>query len=378
MDQSVDLGRDDHEAIVDRLHAAALGETSWTATLEHIAGIFGSTAAVLNLRDAADHVLAVEVHSPHTKEFALDYYSSDLMAQDPRSAYLYTASPGGVYFDAMLFDVEAMRRDPRVEAACDALGVTYQLGLNLRLPNDVRATLSVLSTDQEGHASETAITAFRRLAPHIEQACALGLIIEREAATRSALLEALASKADGLILLGRTGAVTFMNDAARAIVEAGDGLALTADGFLTRRLPETRHLQLMIIAALARPGAADAAPVSRMLVTRPSGRHPYVVSVMAAPASERFLSGQVVAGIIHLQDLAVTRLPSREALRAVFGLTDREADFAIELVRCADLTRAAANSVMSVNTARNHLHSILRKTGARGQTDAVQLLGRLP
>ena len=81
--------------------------------------------------------------------------------------------------------------------------------------------------------------------------------------------------------------------------------------------------------------------------------------------------------LIEVQDLAVASLPSREALRDVFGLTDREADFAIELVRCGNLERAAARARMAFNTARNHLQNISRKTGASGQTEVALLLGRL-
>ena len=38
---------------------------------------------------------------------------------------------------------------------------------------------------------------------------------------------------------------------------------------------------------------------------------------------------------------------------------------------------AAANAGMALNTARNHLRAVFRKTGAANQTEAVQLFGRL-
>ncbi len=61
----------------------------------------------------------------------------------------------------------------------------------------------------------------------------------------------------------------------------------------------------------------------------------------------------------------------------VFGLTDREADLAVELARCASLAQAAANCGMAGNTARNHLQSIFRKSGASSQAEAVQLFARI-
>lgn len=378
MSEVTGFSLDDHDGIVTRLHASALGDTSWSSTMEHIAGLFRSQSAVLSLYGHDNDIYSVESHSPRSREFALQFYASEVFAQDPRSAYFFAAPGGSIYYDHMLYDMEDMGQNRHVRATCDVLGVTYQLGAQLRLPDGLRGTFGILSSEREGHATAAAIGAFRRLAPHIEQACALGLVIEREAATQAALLEALARKADGVILLDRGGAATFVNDAARAILGGDDGLALNFGVFSAHRPPETRQLQQIISAAQTSAGQAGAAPGGGVLVSRPSGKHPYVVTAMAAPANERFLAGHSIACIIHIQDLAAERLPSRESLRAVFGLTDRETDLAVELVRCADLARAAANSSMSFNTARNHLHGILGKTGARGQTDVVQLLGRLP
>lgn len=378
MHEVTDFSHDQHDEVVARLHDSALGDRSWASTMEHVAALFHSQSVVLSLYGPDNGIFSVESFSPHSREYALEFYASDVFARDPRAAYFFAAPGGSIYYDHMLYDLEEMGRNRWVRETCDLLGVTYQLGAQLRLPGGMRGAFGILSSELEGHASVAAIRAFHRLAPHIEQACALGLVIEREAATRLALIEALAARADGVILLDRAGGTTFINDVAQAILGAADGLALEGGVFATRRLPETRQLRQAVETALASGGRSGAAGGGRVLVSRPSGRRPYVVTAMAAPANERFLAGHAVACIIHIQDLARDRLPSRESLRAVFGLTGRETDLAIELVRCADLGRAAANSGMSLNTARNHLHGILVKTGARGQTDVVQLLGRLP
>ena len=82
--------------------------------------------------------------------------------------------------------------------------------------------------------------------------------------------------------------------------------------------------------------------------------------------------------MIHLQDLAIERLPSRASLSVLFGLSEREADLAIELVRATSLAHAADRAGMALNTARNHLQSIFRKSGVSSQAEAVQLFSRLP
>lgn len=370
------ISRDDHDALVSMFYAAATGDRPWAEALGGLVSTFGGSTAVFNVTDPANQVIAVETYG-RPRDFAAEYYAGELFANDPRSACLMNVRPGTIYYDHMLYDVEEMARNRWCQEACHVLGVKYQLGARIRLPGDSHGAYAVLSDETAGHATDAAIAAFRRLSPQIEQACALGHVLEAAAVTRAALLQGLADRVDGVMLLSRTGAPTFINDAARAILSAGDGLALIDGSFRTLRPPETRTLNRLMQGIMAPSDRAGATLGGKVLVTRASGRLPYAVSVMAAPPTERFLSGQSIGCVVYIQDLAAVRLPSRASLAAVFGLSERESDLAIELVRCAGLEAAAAGAGMAVNTARSHLQSISRKTGARGQAEIVQLLGRL-
>ena len=367
------FSRGEHDGLVSRLYASAMGEAPWTDTLGHATSLFKASTAVMAVYDAARRVVAWE-NFGYSPAFAADFFASETYANDPRVPYFANVSPGAVYFDHMLYDVEAMNQDPACRASCEALGVKYQLGAILDLPHGLTVGLALLSSEAQGQASEAAIAAFRQLTPHATQACALGHVFERQATTRAALLRALECKADGIVLLSPSGEATFVNDVACAVLASGDGLTLRGADFRTHRPPETRRLRQLVAKVLG--SDPDAAAGGRALVSRPSGKPPYVITVLGAPATDAFLSRQAIGCVVHIHDLAVTAPPAHEALRAVFGLSEREADFAIELVRCASLERAAANAGMAVNTARNHLQSISRKTGAVGQTAIVQRLGR--
>ncbi|RYE03182.1 MAG: hypothetical protein EOP61_05745 [Sphingomonadales bacterium] len=367
---------DQHDAIVACLYAAAAGDRQWSSALELTAQAFRMSAAVMVVADPAASSFRAEAYG-RPSEYANSYYATETFLEDPRVPFFLATPPGKLYFDHCLYDVEAMGRDDRVQRTIGEIGVRYQLGAQLRLPTAGAAMLSLLSTEAEGHASEEAILFFRRLAPHVEQAFALGELIERTAATQDALIEALAARADGVILLDRAGRAVFVNDVARAILGAGDGLGFGADGLITRRGPETRRLRGMIADILGKPGSGSGRPGGQILVTRPSMRLPYVVRVLPAPLSERFLALHSIACVIHIHDLAVVRLPARHVLQATFGLTRRETDLAVELVRHTGLAAAGKAAGMAHNTARNHLQGIFRKCGVETQAEAVQLLTRL-
>lgn len=370
------LSRDDHDRLVASLYSSAAGETSWSETLALFADRFHSSVSVLQIVDKNLGAASSEVHG-YAQEDADAFYASGAFSRDPRLAHIYKAPPGSVYYDHMLYDVEEMAWDSRVRETIDILKVKYQLGAVLRLPNVAAAAFAVLSTPAEGHASPAAIRSFRRLAPHIEQACALGQLVEREALTRTALLNALAHKADGVILLNGSGGPVFMNGAAEEVLNTEDGLRYQSGVFVTQRSAETRKLQRMISDAIGASLGAGDRPGGQMVVTRLSGKRPFVLRVLPIARAERFLTGVSIAGMIYVQDLAKVSTPSRETLFRVFGFTQREADLAIALLRCVDLEGAAASAGMACNTARNHLQSMFRKSGTTAQAKLLQLIGRL-
>jgi PAS domain-containing protein len=370
------LTRDEHDAIVRRLYESALGDAPWRGTLQYISGLFGAGGSLVQIMDSDNRVLGFTTH-PYPEDFSAQFYMSEVYRSDPRLKFFHNVKPGQLYYDHALYDVEEMNRDPRCRACSDALNVKFQLGAVSSLPDGASAWLTLLSSEAEGHASAAAIRSFRRLAPHIGQAISLGQIVDQRATTQAALLEALARRADGVILLDRTGAPGFMNEAARAILAAGDGLAFSHGEFVTRRGPETRRLRQLIGEAIALAPASEARAGGEMLVTRGGGARPYVLRAMRAPRMERFLAGVSIAGVIHLHDLAAVRVPAKALLIAAFGFSEREADLAVELVRCASLTGAAGNAGMALNTARNHLQGIFRKSGTASQAEAVQLFSRL-
>jgi DNA-binding CsgD family transcriptional regulator/PAS domain-containing protein len=370
------LGAEEHDRLVGRFNASAMGDAPWPETMEQLASAFDSQVSVVRANDSSNRVLDFAAY-PFSRQFAAEFFAGDVYGNDPRVKAIAKVRPGTIYFDHALYDVDQINRDPFARACNDAIGIKYSLGAVADLPDGATGVLAILQSETKGHASESAIVAFGRLAPHWAQAMSLGQVLERRASTQDALLEALADKADGVILLNRLGMPTFMNDAARTILVAGDGLAFCAARFITRRGPETRKLQGLIHDAVSASRPSEVRPRGQMLITRPSARRPYVVRVMGAPRTERFQAGGGIACVIHLHDLAAVRLPSQAVLCAIFGLSEREADLAVGMVRCASLTGAAIDCGMALNTARNHLHSIFRKSGTRTQAEAIQLFTRL-
>lgn len=363
--------------LVTSFYSSAAGETTWPETLERAARYFKSQATIYVVhKPGTMDAIAMQSHN-YSHEFLASFFAGEAYARDPRNARIGQVRPGSIFFDEILYDVEEMRRDKWVGATTSLLQMHAQVGARLRLPDGGEATLCMMRKERETDTLAARARVMRRLAPRIEQASALGYLLEREWATRAALLECLAAKADAVILLDLFGRPSFMNDAARRMLAAGDGLKLAGETLQAARRPEALALRRLVSQTLAGLGGDDARSGGRVLVSRVSRRKPYVVTVMPSPAREAFLAGHSIACVIHIQDLATPPSPQAADLGSVFGLTRRESELAADLARAAQLDVAAARCGMAVNTARNHLQSIFAKTDTSGQAELVQLLGRI-
>ena len=70
-------------------------------------------------------------------------------------------------------------------------------------------------------------------------------------------------------------------------------------------------------------------------------------------------------------------MPSHEALKACFGLTEAEARLAVRLASGADLSEAAEGLKISKATARNQLAAAMRKMDVNRQAELVARVARL-
>lgn len=229
-----------------------------------------------------------------------------------------------------------------------------------------------MSRQHPEFGSPSSATSRNAAVPHRALLDSFEALFDSETLTKAVLLEALERKSDGVMLLGLQGEVAFLNATAEAILRQADGLTYVDGRFVTARLPETRRLQDCIRDATA--AASNDRQAARVLVTRPSGKAPYVICVLPAPGRSTAQGGRCV---IHIVDLATQALLSKDAACATFGLSDREGDLAVELTRSNNLKSAAARAGMAVNTARNHMHSIFAKCQVHSQVELSRILAKL-
>jgi DNA-binding CsgD family transcriptional regulator len=181
-------------------------------------------------------------------------------------------------------------------------------------------------------------------------------------------LQALDRLCSGVVVSDDGGRVVAMNRGAQAMVRLEDGLAVRNGQLCARRVFETAKMAKLISVAAA--AGKTGLTAGRMLIGRGDGRPAYVLTV--APLHPGVAIGDRPLAIIVIVD-PERHSPSGSELVELFGFSPAEARLAAGLMTGKTLTEIATEFGLRVPTLRTQLRSILKKVGAKRQSDLVRI-----
>jgi hypothetical protein len=172
----------------------------------------------------------------------------------------------------------------------------------------------------------------------------------------------------GLIGLSNDPTPLFVNDAARAIAAAKDGIGIDRDGRLLVA-DRSAQKQLSELEALVRRGGAGGV----VRLQRPSGKPAYAVLVAPLPASEDILLPTRRRGVLIAIHDPDRRPPgSAQRIAQLLFVPIGAAKVIEALLNGVDLKDYAQQEGISPNTVKFHLKTAFNSTGVRRQTDLVR------
>jgi DNA-binding CsgD family transcriptional regulator len=213
-------------------------------------------------------------------------------------------------------------------------------------------------------ADSAALTEFL---PHLQRLLAIrGRLAqaERSTADTRAVLDALAVP---VIRTDRNGRVLFANLEAERLLAEADGLVSGAGRLGAEAPADCARLSAMIQLACGGQGGS-------LSVARASGRRP--LAVIALPMPSRLVVERGEA-LVFVGDPERRSTSLGERLRALYRLTEAEAEVATALVEGADLRDIGEARGVKLSTLREQMSSILAKTETTRQAQLAALLGRL-
>lgn len=204
--------------------------------------------------------------------------------------------------------------------------------------------------------------------PHVARVMRLRACLKEERAGRRAAERDLDASGGATMVLDRSMRVRRLSAAAKAVLDARDGLALVNGALSATDRAAAEALRAGVAATV------DRAPLRRSayLCARPSGRAAYRLLLLpAGPKGEDGALLQVddpTGGDPGLRRLWVSQ---------AYGLTAAETELADRLLNGLSLKESAEDRGIGLETARTQLSALFAKTGTRRQAELLTLLGKL-
>lgn len=367
-------------AAIDGIHAAAIGDTSWSAALERVCDFVGARAADLNMLDSRTLEYRA-FHPARADPFVLRYiadYMSDVRHENPRAKRIYLPmSEGQIIADSDIWMPSELRRMPFFADFLQPWGTHDSLNTWVRRTNDgapwIALALHFSKQDCPPQAEER-----RRLGlllPHIRRACGIEEKLGQALQTTVELQEALEHVREAVLLLDANARLVRANRAGTALLRKEQGIYLTRDG--TLRVGGSGN-QDLLLAALRRSrvpetvlDTSDAAPSKQIVVARPEAA-PLVLTVQPLPSARHYSSGVTAALLVNVPE-ADTR-NDLQWLSDFYGLTSAELQLVRGLANGDSLKSLAAWQGVSYETVRTHLRRVFDKTGTNRQAALVGLV----
>ncbi len=363
---------DDVSRLVDSFYAAAFDDSLWRPALDELGSMLDVRTTALGWQDFRTGSLHL-VHG----DCGVRYHELflELSATSPIQTWMRRQPVNNTFTEDQFIDRAEVERlafyGEWMEPQQTASALVTRLAA-------APATGGYLLLGGRRRFDESAIALMDLLAP------ALSRVLELRARAGAINLTRRADTFDrlglGLFIVNRDRRVLHSNRTADHFAESGMGIGIIG-GRLTAKA-ESEQLRLrQLIENTAPQVMATCAEGGDMVLSSPDTAGPvYAVSVRPVPDAASYGLDAARAAMIVLQPVGGNLRPGfEESIRAMFGLSPREAELAAALAGGRSLKQAAAYRQISMATARTQLAAIFKKTNTTQQSQLVALLlGILP
>jgi DNA-binding CsgD family transcriptional regulator/PAS domain-containing protein len=358
------------------IDAAGIDTGSWGGALSAIAHLFDAEFATLETfdRKTRGHL---EFRASSLPPGSMAAYLHHYAPLCPRTRYIWARPEKQVVHDHLVMDDGEMDRHPYYQEFLASEGLRYFMsGLVKRTGTD-QTLITVQRSGRAGHVSEAETRAITALLPRLRNSLDL---TRRLPKLDAGLRNALDWLRDGAAVISRDEKLVYFNPAMEEMFSKSDGLRMSSgtlaldDATAMAALAKTLSaLQRQRMSPLSLVKAAD------ILVTRPSGARPYLLSIRALPSSATdtlFLATDPLA-VVFARDTEAPTSAVMPAIRQAFGLTRAEAQLAGALRAGIAPHDYAQAQGLSHHTVYTHLRRLREKFGVQSVGALVRLLADL-
>lgn len=366
-----------------RIYDAAANTQAWQQALDAVIDSVGARAGCLQVRNFAGAPytltgLCSAYVAPETLD-KIQYYAQHLSyLEAPQWEFVGRMPPGEIGRDeAMGIPMETLDLRADYVFRNQVWGTRRSLGFRL---NDNKGWFDgvILGfADTMPHIPQGVIEDLRPILPHMAKSVEMGRTFTGLQQRYNAVLAMLDKVALGLVLVLESGEVIVANREAERIISLQEGVGKSLNNRLVLRdADETAQLQAHV-AIVARTAAGEADVAERMMrVTRPSGRHPFMVEVMPLRDSRAELERNLRGAMVVLVDPDNQADLNIASFGALHHLTPAETEVCSLMILGHQASEIAEMRGTRLPTARNQIAAVYQKTGTNRRGDLIRLVIR--
>jgi DNA-binding CsgD family transcriptional regulator len=360
---------------VNRIYEAALEPDLWPGVLRLICDDLDGESVLAQIRDKLSYAplisSEVNVDPEGLAAYADYYYKRDLWAQ-----HFPSFNEGGVYTSSQLVPKDVLDKSEFLNDFLRSYGGPNALfGIPLR-SDTFESNFTIIRKANKDAFEIEAQRYLRHLMPHVKRAYQVGQKLGHAQSVSDAVNFATTCDTIGVVAIGHDGQSVFVNDVAKCIFQANDGLYMDKLGIHALNRNENDLLQRTISVALAACSGVGTEPDESLAVSRPSLKRPYTlfISPLSSPKSALWFALPRVVVIVKEPEVEIDFSP--QTLKRAFGLTPREAMLVAKLFNTTSLKETAEQMGITGVSAREYLKRVFYKTDTHSQAELVKLLSR--
>ncbi|MFZ1412974.1 MAG: LuxR C-terminal-related transcriptional regulator [Defluviicoccus sp.] len=364
-----------HLDIVRAYYRAALAGADWSEPLTLLCDATGAGACLVVTHNFRTGVSRIEhasgLEASHIASFNAPGAPSTVWFRDQRHFQIAPSVVSG----RDLLTVADLVDSPFYRFWLKPLGLLDHTFVVLQRRRDAMRILQLGREERNGPFAEADLALLRRLATDLHHATLTGQDLKLQTATSEALISAMKSVPLGVIIVNAEGAALAANDVAQSVIDAGDGIQVTASGLSVDN--NSRRIKLRdLVAQVTAPGRTAAERTQLIPVSRHSGGRPLALLLTATSPSETDteLTPEAPAAILYVGDPDRVMVFDNARIAKLYGLSRAESRVAALLASGYRLEQAADMLGVAYETVRKHLKQIFSKTGTYRQAELVRIL----
>ena len=234
--------------------------------------------------------------------------------------------------------------------------------------------LSVVRHEANGLVDDEMRRRMALVIPHVRRALLIGQTIHRKQTEAVCFSDVLDGLSAGMILVDANGRIVHTNNAAIAILDAGDFLRSVCGRLVASDLAINAALREILVAANAGDAALGVKGIALPLTAHDGERYvAHVLPLTSGARREAGLAYNAVAALF-IRKASLEPFSPPEVIGEMYKLTPTELRVLLAIVDIGGVPEVAAALGVAVTTVKTHLSRLFEKTGVARQADLVKLV----